>query len=71
MMFRRRVEQALNLVKERRQQRDAASGEDNLDIYLEKGDKKAMLISAFLVFIPAALIVIGIMVLVMWLFFIR
>lgn len=35
---------------------------------IEKGDKLAMLISAFLVFIPAAMIVLAVFVLIAWLF---
>ena len=35
---------------------------------VEKGDVPAMIISAFLVFIPAALLVLGVLALVSWLF---
>ncbi len=71
MMFRKRLQQALDLLRERRARKDAENPEQVAEIQLEKGDKKAMLISAFLVFIPAAILVIGIMVLVGWLFFFR
>lgn len=35
---------------------------------LEKGDKLAMLISAFLVFIPATLLIMAVFALIAWLF---
>ncbi len=38
-------------------------------VELEKTDRPAMLIAAFLVFIPALLLVIGFFLLVIWLFF--
>jgi len=71
MMFGKRLKQALDLLRERRARKDAENPEQVEDIQLEKGDKKAMLIAAFLVFIPAAILVLGIMVLVGWLFFFR
>lgn len=40
-------------------------------IELEKDDRKAMIIAAFLVFIPAVLFVIGFFLLVIWFFFLR
>ena len=38
---------------------------------LEKKDVPAMVIAAFIVFLPAILLVIGIFVLIFWLFFLR
>lgn len=40
-------------------------------IELEKDDRKAMIIAAFLVFIPALLFVIGFFLLIIWFFFLR
>ena len=71
MMFKKRLEQALALLRERRARKVAENPERVDDVHLEKGDKKAMLIAAFLVFIPAAILVLGIMVLVGWLLFFR
>lgn len=73
MMFRRSIERALAFLKEWRAKRDAERHgiPYEEDMHLEKGDRRAMLISAFLVLIPAVILVLGIMVLVVWLFFFR
>ncbi len=39
------------------------------DVELEKRDRPAMIIAAFIVFVPALLLVIGFFVFVIWLFF--
>lgn len=39
------------------------------DVELEKKDRPAMIIAAFIVFVPALLLVIGFFVFVIWLFF--
>lgn len=39
------------------------------DVELEKKDRPAMIIAAFIVFVPALLLVIGVFIFVIWLFF--
>ena len=60
MMFRKRLEQAMALLKEKRAQRGQGGDEP---YQLEKGDLKAMIIAALIVFIPVALLVLVLMVL--------
>ena len=40
-------------------------------VELDKKDRPAMIIAAFIVFIPALLLVLGIFLLVIWFFFLR
>lgn len=61
MILQKRVERALALLREKAGKRESAAGPDQ-EICLEKGDKTAMILSAFLVILPAALIALIIMV---------
>ena len=69
MIFQGRYEKARSLLKERMKGRKRAVDEDDLESQLEKNDMLAMILSALLVFIPAALIVLGILALAGYLFF--
>ena len=71
MMFRGRFDRARALQKEQMQGRDLAY--DNVDIEdkLEKNDTLAMVLAALITILPAALLAIGIMLLVGWLFLFR
>ncbi|MDD4080333.1 MAG: hypothetical protein PHP02_02825 [Eubacteriales bacterium] len=61
MILHKRVERAFSLLKERAENKKSrASHEDPMP--LEKGDMAAMYVSAFLVFIPAALVTLAVMV---------
>ena len=71
MIFRGRFEQAKALQKEQMQGRDLAVDDVDLEDKLEKNDTLAMILAALLTFLPAALIAIGIMLLVGWLFLFR
>lgn len=71
MMFRGRFERAKALQKEQMRGRDLAIDDVDLEDKLEKNDTLAMILAALLTFLPAALIAIGIMLLVGWLFLFR
>ena len=71
MIFRGRFERAKALQKEQMQGRDLAVDDVDLEDKLEKNDTLAMILAALLTFLPAALIAIGIMLLVGWLFLFR
>ena len=71
MMFRGRFERAKALQKEQMRGRDLAIDDVDLEGKLEKNDTLAMILAALLTFLPAALIAIGIMLLVGWLFLFR
>ncbi|NLD34127.1 MAG: hypothetical protein GX653_04385 [Clostridiales bacterium] len=64
MLFKRQVERAFTLLRERRQARQA--GDE--DMPLEKGDVTAMIIAALITLVPVALIVLVLMVLLPMLF---
>ncbi|MBQ6519245.1 MAG: hypothetical protein IJI14_11030 [Anaerolineaceae bacterium] len=59
------------LQKEQMRGRDLAIDDVDLEDKLEKNDTLAMILAALLTFLPAALIAIGIMLLVGWLFLFR
>ena len=71
MMFRGRFERVKALQKEQMRGRDLAIDDVDLEDKLEKNDTLAMILAALLTFLPAALIAIGIMLLVGWLFLFR
>lgn len=71
MMFRGRFERAKALQKEQMRGRDLAIDDVDLEDKLEKNDTLAMILAALLTFLPAALIAIGIVLLVGWLFLFR
>lgn len=61
MILQKRIERAFSLLKERAEAKKTQASHDD-GIHLEKGDKAAMYLSAFLVFVPAALIALLVMV---------
>ena len=71
MIFRGRFERAKALQKEQMQGHNLAVDDVDLEDKLEKNDTLAMILAALLTFLPAALIAIGIMLLVGWLFLFR
>lgn len=62
MFFKKKIERVVN---------PDAKRPDNEPLPLEKGDLPAMLLSAFLVFLPALLLIIGVVLFLAWLFYFR
>lgn len=56
MIFRRKYDKQMNTLKEKNEASPKALEDDELANKLEKGDVPAMIISALIVFLPAALI---------------
>ncbi|MBQ4514690.1 MAG: hypothetical protein II969_16985 [Anaerolineaceae bacterium] len=71
MMFRGRFDRARALQKEQMQGRDLAYDDVDIEEKLEKNDTLAMVLAALITILPAALLAIGIMLLVGWLFLFR
>ena len=71
MMFRGRFDRARALQKEQMQGRDRAYDDVDIEEKLEKNDTLAMVLAALITILPAALLAIGIMLLVGWLFLFR
>ena len=71
MLFQGRYEKARRLQQERLNGRERAFDDDTLSDKLEKKDTAALIISALLVFLPAALLVLGIVSLIGYLFVAR
>ena len=71
MLFHGRFEKALNLLRSRQQGKERAFEDENLADKLEKNDTLAMILSALLVFLPAALLVLGVVSLIGYLFVVR
>ncbi|MFI3115859.1 MAG: hypothetical protein R3Y12_06955 [Clostridia bacterium] len=66
MVFRNKISKVVDVEKSEKE------FEENVEkIQLEKNDLPAMLISAFLVFVPAIALFVGTFVGVIWLFFFR
>lgn len=68
MMFRGKYDRARSFQKEQMQGRQLASDVDDLEGQLEKHDTLALILSALITFLPAALIALGVICLVGWLF---
>lgn len=64
MFFNNKVKRVLDVEKAEKEFEEHME-----EIELEKADRPAMLIAAFIVFIPALLLVVGFFLLVIWLFF--
>lgn len=64
MFFNNKIKRVLDVEKTEAEFEEQMEG-----VELEKADRPAMLIAAFIVFIPALLLVIGFFLLVIWLFF--
>jgi len=64
MFFEKKVKRVLDVDKAEEDFEERMEG-----VELEKADRPAMIIAAFIVFIPALLLVIGVFVLAIWLFF--
>ncbi len=71
MMFRGRFDRARALQKEQMQGHDLAYDDADIEEKLEKHDTLAMVLAALITILPAALLAIGIMLLVGWLFLFR
>ncbi len=71
MMFRGRFDRARALQKEQMQGRDLAYDDVDIEEKLEKNDTLAMVLAALITILPAAMLAIGIMLLVGWLFLFR
>jgi len=64
MFFNKKVKRVLDVDKAEEDFEERMEG-----VELEKADRLAMIIAAFVVFIPALLLVIGVFVFAIWLFF--
>lgn len=71
MMFRGRFDRAKSFQKEQMKGRELAYDDEDIGDKLEKNDTLAMILAALITFLPAALIAIGVMVLIGWLFLFR
>ena len=71
MVFRGRYEKAMALLKEKQRGKELAFEDENLADKLEKNDTLALILSALLVFGPAALLVLGLVSLIGYFFVIR
>ncbi len=71
MLFQGRYEKARRLQQERLNGRERAFDDETLSDKLEKKDTAALIISALLIFLPAALLVLGIVSLIGYLFVAR
>ncbi|MBR5110261.1 MAG: hypothetical protein IK099_08695 [Clostridia bacterium] len=71
MVFHGRFEKALNQLRERQKGKERAFDDENLSDKLEKNDTLALILSALLVFLPAALLVLGAVSLIGYLFVVR
>ena len=71
MIFQGRFEKARKLQQEQMNGRERAYDEENISDKLEKNDTLAMILSALMVFLPAALIVLGVVSLLGYLFVVR
>ena len=71
MLYRGRYDKAMARLKEKQQGKELALEDENLADKLEKNDTLAMILSALLVFLPAALLVLGLVSLVGYFFVAR
>lgn len=67
MLFQKKFDRAMKLMNEREAE-DTKLQEFEEEIELEKNDKLAMLLGALMVFVPTAVIILGIFGLITWLF---
>lgn len=66
MLFKGRIERLVNVEKSEEKFRKEIE-----TVELEKLDMPAMIIAAFSVFLPAILLILGVFVFIIWLFFLR
>ena len=71
MIFRGRYDRARKLQQEKMQGRERAYDDDQLGSKLEKGDTAALIISAMITILPVALLALGVLALVGYLFVVR
>ncbi len=66
MLFDKKVKRVIDVEKAEEEFEERMEG-----VELDKKDRPAMIIAAFIVFIPTLLLVLGIFLLVIWFFFLR
>ena len=71
MLFQGRFEKALERLRQKQQGKERALEDENLADKLEKHDTLALFLSALLVFLPAALLVLGVVSLIGYFFVVR
>ncbi len=71
MLFQGRYEKARKLQQEKLNGRERAFDDESLSDKLEKNDTLALILSALMVFLPAALLVLGVISLLGYLFIVR
>ena len=71
MLFHGRYEKAMEQLREKQQGKDLAFEDENLADKLEKNDTLALILSALLVFVPAGLLVLGLVSLIGYFFVVR
>lgn len=71
MLFKSKYDRALDHVKEKMKGRERTYDRDDLSTVMEKGDKRAMIISALLVILPIALLILVTISLLAYFFIVR
>ena len=71
MLFHGRYEKAMEQLREKQQGKDLVFEDENLADKLEKNDTMALILSALLVFVPAGLLVLGLVSLIGYFFVVR
>ncbi|MBQ6961968.1 MAG: hypothetical protein IJP78_13405 [Clostridia bacterium] len=71
MLFHGRYEKAMEQLREKQQGKDLVFEDENLADKLEKNDTLALILSALLVFVPAGLLVLGLVSLIGYFFVVR
>ena len=71
MLFHGRYEKAMEQLREKQQGKDLVFEDENLADKLEKNDPLALILSALLVFVPAGLLVLGLVSLIGYFFVVR
>lgn len=69
MLFQGKIDRAFRYFKERHGEKEEEKEQDLTEMPLEKGDLFAMLLSAFIVIIPVALIVLAVLGVIGYFFF--
>lgn len=66
MFFKKKLDRVINVEEAEKRFKEQMEGQE-----LERKDKIAMILAGLIVFVPAVLLVIGIFLFVIWLFFLR
>lgn len=64
MIFQKKIDRAFNWLKEKNKNQDSNKDDNYEEVYLEKKDHLALILSALIVFSPIFIVLIGILILV-------